>query len=126
MHEENQQLDELPEALVRALKAEEATTLLVPKSVDQAVAEAAHSHFQQLTPRWWTLPATLAACVLVTVVAVQLVRSPDLKGDVDGSGQVDVLDAFALARMQQTNSDIQTADIERLMTRIVSLEEPST
>ena len=115
-------------SLIQALKQQESVSILVPKAVDEAILGAAGEQFGQRPSRQrsWQLPAAIAATLTVGVVAVQLLRSPELEGDIDGSGQVDVLDVFALARMKQNDTQIAPKDIESLMTRIVSLEEPST
>ncbi len=128
MNEQNQQLEELPRDLIQALRNEESVSILVPKAVDEAILRSAADQFGQRPkqPRSWRVPAAIAATLTVGLVAVQLIRSPDLEGDIDGSGQVDVLDVFALARMKQNDSQIVIKDIESLMTRIVSLDEPST
>ena len=114
----------------------------VPADVDRAVAEAARRHFahRPRRPWWlrWTVPATAAAAILVTVClwcagrgptdhSVQGIASPALRdafhasetmrmeavrADIDGNGRVNILDAFALARHIESAGPVsQTWDI---------------
>lgn len=114
----------------------------VPADVDRAVAEAARRHFARRPRRlWWlrwTVPATAAAAILVTVClwwagrgptdhSVQGIASPALRdafyasetmrmeavrADIDANGRVNILDAFALARHIESAGPVsQTWDI---------------
>jgi hypothetical protein len=76
-------------------------------------------------PRRWAVTAA-AAAVLVALLVVrpvgELGRAPLVADDFDGSGRVDILDAFALARSRAADpARISQADIDALATRIVSL-----
>ena len=140
MNQQQQPLDDLPEALVTRLRArDERVPMLTPKA-DRAVREAATAHFADrrtsLPGRRWYIPTAAAAAI--TLVALIVSRPPDdamqeqqrfaddtpgLPDDVDGSGRVDILDAFALARSRQANSsDVSQARIDELAARIVSLD----
>ena len=66
--------------------------------------------------------ATVAvALVAALLVQPMLFRSthPD---DIDGSGRVDILDAFALARMRAAGATVSEPEIDALAMRIVALE----
>ena len=77
-------------------------------------------------PRRRRLAAGLAAAAVV-LAALLIVRPVDLLApadpdDVDRSGRVDILDAFALARMRAAGRSITETEIEALAERVVSLE----
>lgn len=105
----------LPNELVQELKRLDRAVAVVSPEADRRVAEAAGTHFGRRPRRWrmtrrrWAVAGSLAASLLVGVLfwriqtpvepllmVATLPRSPN---DVDGSGAVDILDAFALARM---------------------------
>jgi hypothetical protein len=68
----------------------------------------------------WGLAAAAAAAVVFIVVAL---REPGLAGDFDGSGSIDVLDAFALSReLEQDPRFAANETVDSLMARIVALD----
>jgi hypothetical protein len=82
-------------------------TLLVPPAVDEAVLSRAQERFAEIRRRrsrsktvWWM---SAAACfVALAFLASSLLNAPRFeRADVDRSGRVDILDAFALARRIQ-------------------------
>ncbi|UCD50488.1 MAG: hypothetical protein JSW27_23555 [Phycisphaerales bacterium] len=90
----------------------------IPACVDRAVAEAARRHFVRPRPRLWKLrwavPAAAAAAILVGVCLWWLDTGPVPRAaherraqalavalpeaDIDQNGEIDILDAFTLAR----------------------------
>jgi hypothetical protein len=134
MTDPNESLPELPDALVEGLRRGEPATLLVPRAIDEMILRRARMQFATreaayLPPiRNYWLSAAAAATVAIVVFATMTLRheaappAARLADDVDGSGQVDVLDAFALARRNAPHPDpaAQTR-IEALLARIVSL-----
>ena len=99
---------ELPAALIEDLARLDKSLAVMTPAVDGHLAEAARAHFgarperRRMTPRRWALAGSLAASLLVAVVLWQMESGVDpnlLADDIDGSGVVDILDAFALARM---------------------------
>ena len=83
------------------------------------------------------MAGTLAASLTVGLLLVrtQYVMQPDLPraestsadmlaaGDIDGSGSVDILDAFALARMDGNGPGaLPQSEIDALVSRIVALD----
>ncbi|MYA16136.1 MAG: hypothetical protein F4Z28_04880 [Gammaproteobacteria bacterium] len=130
--DENNNNEELPAALVDALKADDRTPPVITAGVDHAVAAMARSHFRGRQPSWrrrgsW---AALAACVgLIAVVGTQ-VGGPLLRdggepyGDVDGSGRVDIADVLALARSERAT--VTQADLDAFAMRVVSLNAGAT
>ena len=105
MNEHERQFDELPREIVARLRAADRARPIVDPRTDRAVLDAARRYFsgrpdvRAARRARRLLPAAVAAAVVLAVLVVQpldrLARHPD---DVDGSGQVDILDAFALAR----------------------------
>jgi len=101
---------QLPPALVAALKELPSRRVFVPPTVDEAVLRAARRHLarEQRTGwaavrSWLTWPALATACV---VIAGFVFLQPKQRGEPNGfvredrnhDGQVDILDAFQLAR----------------------------
>jgi hypothetical protein len=137
MTEPPETLPDLPGALIDALRRRDRATRLVPGEVNDAILARARAQFAtrevEYLPaiRNYWLTAAAAAAVVIAVFAATTFRHeaapPAARvaasaDDVDGSGQVDVLDAFALARRnaQRADSAAQTR-IEALLARIVSL-----
>jgi hypothetical protein len=125
------ELDDLPPALAARLKRADRAEVIFDPRTDRAVIERARRYFAS-RPRTaspvmrWGLPFAAAAAVALLVVLPFVPRGggPD---DVDGSGSVDVLDVFALARQRAAQGDasgIDTARIEALAARIVALDPP--
>jgi hypothetical protein len=123
MHDPEPQFEELPDALVAKLERADRSQAIVDPRTDRAVIDDARRYFVASRPRRarkpvirWALPLAAAAALLVAVLVLRpfgLQRSPD---DVDGSGRVDILDAFALARSQADQESV-----DALAARIVSL-----
>jgi hypothetical protein len=133
MSHEPEQYDALPDAIVERLRSRDRAVSILTPEIDRQVAEAARQQFATRRSRSgrtqrWRYPAAVAA--LAALVALFLVRPLDtpspsdarLADDVDGSGQVDVLDAYALARRRAEDpSAVSQERIDRLTRRIVSL-----
>ena len=86
---------------------------------DSARALRKNARFRRI-PASWGLAAAAAAAMVFVVVTL---RSPALPGDYDGSGSVDVLDAFALSRELAQNPQFAANDtVDSLMQRIVALD----
>ena len=120
MHD-SEQFDELPDSLVARLRRADRAQPIVDPRTDSAILDLARHHFRATRPRRapvlrWALPLAAAAAAVIAVLMLQpfgLQRSAD---DVDGSGRVDILDAFALARSQADQDRI-----DALAARVVSL-----
>jgi hypothetical protein len=101
-------------------------TVEVPPEIDRAILAAAAR--PRLRARWW-VPAAAAAALLVALTLRE--RAP---GDVDGSGRVDILDAYLLAlrieggagagRRFDVHGDgvVDRADVERIARLSVAVE----
>jgi len=94
----------------------------LPACVDRAVAEAARRHVarprRRLWTRHWAVPATAAAAILLGVCLWRFTTGPashtehdrraqalavaQPEADIDRNGQIDILDAFTLARHLDT------------------------
>ena len=119
---------ELPSDVVAGLKGLDKSVAVLTPAVDRHVAAAAAAHFAQRpdTARpmrsRWAVAGTLAASLVVGVFLLRV--QPDLEtdrlaNDIDGSGVVDILDAFALARMN--GAPASQAEIDALIMNVVSL-----
>lgn len=132
---------EPPDTVKAALRTRFGPVPDVPSNIDQSILADARRHFEQHGPaslrptRWrrvskwqWTVlgSSVAAACVLFFAMKAQppqneqtfAARSVDessdaeLKSDVDLNGQVDILDAFAMARQIRSGQDMRY-DINR-------------
>ena len=131
---------DLPDELVANLvRSDKAVAVLSPEA-DRRIADAARTHFAQrprrarTAGRRWAMAGSLAASLLVGVLfwrtytpvdppelmVATVARNPN---DIDGSGAVDILDAFALARMANANpTGTAQARVDALAARIVALD----
>jgi hypothetical protein len=132
--------EQIPTAIAEQLRTlGSKTTLLVPPSVDEAVLSRAREHFAEVRRRpirfsraWWTAAAACIALVAVAGLSL-LERTRYEQADVDRSGQVDILDAFALARRIQQGSAsgpdlngdgiVNKADVDAIAARAVKFKK---
>jgi hypothetical protein len=122
---------ELPQALIDRLTEQDSAVAMLTPDIDRAIVAAAQAQFAartdvpapQRAAEWvpaWSLAAAAAAAFVFVVVAV---RDPSLPGDYDGSGNVNVLDAFTLSRELSENPQFAANDtVATLMQRIVALD----
>ena len=134
-----------PQKLVAALKEIPSRHVFVPPTIDEAVLRAARKHLTRpqrakcwrFRP-WIVWPATAVVCLLLAVLGNFVMKQPRTafaREDVNHDGQVDVLDAFQLARgvqvgMKQSseldlNGDgvIDRRDVEFIAAKAVKLEK---
>ena len=126
---------ELPAALIEDLARLDKSLAVMTPAVDRHLAEAARAHFgarperRRMTPGRWALVGSLAASLLVAVVLWRTESGVDpslLANDIDGSGVVDILDAFALARMAgEDRTPAAQERIDSLAMSIVALNAAS-
>ena len=132
-----EQFDQLPAELVEQLRARERRVASLTPAVDRAIDAAAREQFapRRLRPaarRRWQVPAAAAAAVALLALFVLRPYQTEptdgppagarLADDVDGSGQIDILDAFALARARAEDPDAVSQDrIDRITRGIVAL-----
>lgn len=134
MTQETETFDRLPDEIVARLRARDRNLALLTPAIDRAVDQAAREQFaprrsRTAAARGWRYTAAAAAAVaLIAVFIVQPFAPGDadrrrLADDVDGSGRVDVLDAFALARSRAADPGaVSQSRIDELVARIVSLD----
>ena len=141
MNADNDTID-LPGELVEGLARLDSNVTVLTPAVDGRVAEAARAHFaerpqhaarlkrRRSTARRWGMVGTVAASLLVGVLLVRTryVAEPVLPAatvllasDIDGSGAVDILDAFALARMGAAQGPVTQSEIDAFAMRVVAL-----
>jgi hypothetical protein len=132
MQPSNDEPDHLPDAIVAHLKRREGAVPTVAPAVDRAVLDAARRQFASrphpsaASVRRFAVPLAAAATILLAVLLVRPFDgfrggAPD---DVDGSGSVNILDAFALARLRAARGDASGVTEERidmLVERVVAL-----
>jgi len=135
MDDNDQELETLPPALVSRLKAHDRAQPIVDPRTDRAVLDAARAYFAErpvaAAPyrRRFAMPLGAAAAVLLAAVIVVQSFGPEpvARDDIDGSGRVDILDAFALARAARDDaSGVAAARIEELGYRVVALDAQRT
>jgi len=137
---EAEQENDLPRRIVERLAARERAVAVVTPRVDAAIARSAAAHFaarpdtahgvgapghglRAVGLGWAAVAAALLVALLVVRPIGDVGRDAALVADdIDGSGRVDILDAFALARMRATRAQISQAEIDALAARIVSLQ----
>ena len=121
---------ELPSDLIREMKRLDKSLAVLTPDVDRRVAAAAAEHFRRrpararAATRRWAMAGGLAASLVIGVFLVRMQTTPGsapLANDIDGSGVVDILDAFALTRMNQGPPAASQAEIDALITNIVAL-----
>lgn len=118
--------EELPEALIAALQEQRSSTRILTSSVDRRIAELSAAHFETTTrrslrPAW----VAIAASLLVATVAMQFYSATDtptdiVLADVDGSGQIDIADVFAIAR---SSSSVSQAELDALAMQVVAIRD---
>jgi hypothetical protein len=144
------QEDEEPKAprkLVAAFRNLPARRIFVPPTVDEAVLRAAQKHLAKPGQSWWNgfsvfrrrlaIPAT--ALILVMAMYLFLKPQPERRfaaEDLNRDGQVDILDAFQLARelsdskgaAHDLNGDgvMDQKDVEILANQAVKLAKEGT
>jgi hypothetical protein len=140
MTQETENFDQLPDAIVERLRARDRSLSVLTPEVDRALRHAAQARFSRRSSRpaarrWFYPVAAAAAAAVIAIIVIRpfeadsglevaSVGAPFVADDVDASGQVDILDAFALARARADDRNTASqAGIDALASRIVSLSE---
>jgi hypothetical protein len=132
MNEPNRQFDELPDEIVIGLRRIDRSQPIVDPRTDRAVLAQAQEYFAARPERRsiagrgrWAVALSAAAMIVVAFLVVRPIDQLGIvsgRDDVDGSGRVDILDAFALARLRDANAgSVSAARIDALAERVVSL-----
>ena len=132
MADDKPELDELPDALIDALRHADRAPPLITTSVDRQVSQAARAQFRSREPvPRWQLPATGAvAAGLLIAALVAMFETPSISdtvpvyADVDQSGRIDIADVMAYARKSGSEPGAE-ARIRSFAARIVSLNPRS-
>ena len=121
---------ELPDELVREMRRLDKSLAVLTPAVDRRVADVAAAHFRHRSAsarpatRRWAISAAMAASLVIGVFAVRMqtgVEPERLANDLDGSGVVDILDAFSAARANRGATPASQAEIDALIREIVAL-----
>lgn len=123
---------ELPDKLAARLEARDRAVSVLTPDVDRAVLAAARRQFAPRTRvqrsfRRWAVPVAAAAMVVLAVTILIPLSRDDrnlslMADDIDGSGRVDILDAFALARIRAASPGaVDEQRIQSLAEQIVAL-----
>jgi hypothetical protein len=146
MNQDPEQLD-LPPALADALRSAYSHHPDVPTEIDTAVLTASRERFgrrrrMKLMARWGTgLAAGLAAMIVIIVNVSRPGPAPTptailARGDVNADGQVNMVDALALAKRVAANTasdqawdvnrdgNIDTRDVDAIAAASVNLKQP--
>jgi RecB family exonuclease len=111
--------DEKLERFARALRnAEESRHVFVPPTLDEAILKQARNQFaskpEPRTFRFWNWLALAGAAALIAIAIFILPRSKftatTAREDINRDGQVDILDAFALAKSIESRQTSQALD----------------
>ena len=129
---------DLPDELIQGLARLDKAVAVLSPDADRRIAEAARAHFGERprrarsAGRRWAMAGSLAASLLVGVLFwraqtpvedLRVASVANVANDIDGSGVVDILDAFALARMGAADrTPAAQAAIDALSMRIVALD----
>lgn len=133
---------EAPPKLIAGLKRSRTAPIFIPPTVDEAILHAASRHLSptktarfkwSLLLRWGAAAVALIALLAMVPMAMWKSGSSLVRGDLNHDGQVDILDAFALARELKTgghpspqsdiNGDgvVDDRDVAALAAKAVSL-----
>ena len=125
----------LPAALIEDLGRLDKSLAVMTPAVDRRLAEAARAQFgarperRRMAPRRWAFAGSLAASLTLAAawwLAEGGVDPTLLADDIDGSGVVDIRDAFALARMAgEDRTPAAQERIDALAMRVVALNAAS-
>ncbi|MBN1423308.1 hypothetical protein JXA88_02020 [Candidatus Fermentibacteria bacterium] len=100
---------EAPATLLADLRSLYGAPREVPAEVDDTIRRAVWRHFAA-TPRArivrYLFPLAAAAAAAAILAILPLSRE-SIPGDIDGNGEVDILDAFALARRMEATEKIE-------------------
>jgi negative regulator of sigma E activity len=121
-HDENQ-FDDLPEALIEELRKSDSSVPLITARVDREVLKLAREQFATRRPAWrrpaW---AAVAAAVVLAVVLGPL-QMQQHSAPSYSARQPDISDVLRLARESQGTPGAQ-AEIDALAYQVVSLGSP--
>jgi len=104
---------EAPPRLIEALRQASSERIFIPPAIDRTILKAAEKQLNRsgrvraLRVCWWPRLAAVSAVVVFALVTSQwqrVARGRFALEDVNHDGQIDILDAFALARQVKQGS----------------------
>ncbi|MEO0424438.1 MAG: hypothetical protein AAF184_19025 [Pseudomonadota bacterium] len=121
--------EEIPPALRDALRRDSAPTVLVPRAVDDALAQAARAHFAARDKanagrrRRYGIAALAASVVLMGVVLAPAVRRPAPPAPPAPMASPSILDVLIAAKALEDAADVsEGGDLEAMLETLVRLE----
>jgi hypothetical protein len=120
--------------------AEESRRVFVPPTVDEVILKQARQRFDGKAKRrpfrFWNWLAVAGAAALIAILVFILPRTKPAvvaREDINGDGQVDILDAFALAKSmeigkgvdQNGDGKLDQADVQAIASVAVRLDRKS-
>ena len=121
-HKENE-TEELPEALIEALRSADEAVPLITARVDREVLKMARDQFAGRKPAWRRRPAwaAVAATVLIAIFVVQLDQPmQQVNLSMQAARPADISDVLKLAR-ERAGDPAAQVEIDALAMRVVSL-----
>lgn len=123
MTHNDDQFEELPEALIEALKSADEAVPVITARVDREVLKMAREQFAGRKPAWRRRPAwaAVAATVLIAIFIVQLDQPMQQAAQpMRVAYSADISDVLRLAR-ERAGDPAAQAEIDALAMRVVSL-----
>lgn len=133
--------DDKLERFARALRsADEGQRIFIPPTLDEAILRQARERFEGKATRplfrFWNWFALAGAAALIAILILILPRTKPAaiaREDFNGDGQVDILDAFALAKSiedgkgvdQNDDGKVDDADVRAIASAAVQLDRKS-
>jgi hypothetical protein len=133
--------DQKLERFARALRnAEESRRVFVPPTMDEAILKQARERFEGKPKRppfqFWNWLAVAGAAALIAILIFILPRTKPAvaaREDINGDGQVDILDALALAKSievgkgadQNGDGKLDDTDVQAIASVAVRLDRKS-
>jgi hypothetical protein len=117
------EIEELPEALIEALKSADEAVPLITARVDREVLKMAREQFAGRKPAWRRRPAwaAVAATVLIAIFIVQLDQPmQQVNLSMQAARPTDISDVLKLAR-ERAGDPAAQVEIDALAMRVVSL-----
>ena len=121
-HKENE-TEELPEALIEALRSADEAVPLITARVDGEVLKMARDQFAGRKPAWRRRPAwaAVAATILIAIFVVQLDQPMQQDNlSMQAARPADISDVLKLAR-ERAGDPAAQVEIDALAIRVVSL-----
>ena len=129
------------ERLAEAMRnAEQNGSVFVPPTVDEAILRQARERFEGNAKRpsfrfwnWMALAGAAASIAILILIFLRIKPAATARQDINGDGQVDILDAFALAKSmeggkgadQNGDGKLDDTDIQAIASAAVRLDRKS-